>query len=387
MKIAIVASSFLPEQGRLERRVDQLALGLARRGAEVEVLTQGPVQTPFDEYEGVTVRSYPTVAGPLRFTVAPKLWERLRDAAGTCDLVDVHTRNPALVLAAAKTRARQLVFSPGAPFEVFMGWPYARAMRNFIASASQVVCYSEIERDLLCRTIPRVGNRVQVLPDGVDAPALHAARPFETSGIVVLAVDRLDRGTGVARAIAAIPSLDSDFRLVVVGDGPARDRLSAYAADLRITSRVQFVGAVPDAVLYRWLRTARVVVSLPEERGTGSQVREARAAGAAVVASDIPINRQAAASPGSSHVFFVSPKGSPLDVADAIEEAVRVTVLPNGKVHAIPVDSSELVVESTWALYEGLVEGSGSSALDREAGQLVGVATRVGGVNGGVRWP
>jgi glycosyltransferase involved in cell wall biosynthesis len=387
MKIAIVASSFLPEQGRLERRVDQLALGLARRGAEVEVLTQGPVQTPLDEYDGVTVRSYPTVAGPLRFTVAPKLWERLRNTAETCDLVDVHTRNPALVLAAAKTRVRQLVFSPGSPVDVFMGWPYARAMRNFIASASQVVCYSEIERDLLCRTIPRVGNRVQVVPDGVDAPALHAAKPFETSGIVVLAVDRLDRGTGVARAIAAMPSLDPEFRLVVVGDGPARDRLSAYAADLRISSRVQFVGMVPDAVLYRWLRTAHVVVSLPGERGTGLQVREARAAGASVVASDIPINRQAATSPGSGHVFFVSPKGSPLDVADAIEEAERVTVLPNGKVHAIPVDSSELVVESTWALYEELIEGRARSALNRDAGQLVGVAARIGGGNGGVRWP
>ncbi len=387
MKIAIVASSFLPEQGRLERRVDQLALGLARRGAEVEVLTQGAVHSPLDQCDGVTVRSYPTVAGPLRFTVAPKLWERLRNTAETCDLVDVHTRNPALVLAAAKTRARQLVFSPGSPFDVFMGWPYARAMRNFIASASQVVCYSEIERDLVCRTIPRVGNRVQVVPDGVDAPALHAARPFETSGIVVLAVDRLDRGTGVARAIAAMPSLDPEFRLVVVGDGPARDRLSAYAADLRISSRVQFVGKVPDAVLYRWLRTAHVVVSLPEERGTGLQVREARAAGASVVASDIPINRQAAASPGSGHVFFVSPKGSPLDVADAIEEAERVTVLPNGKVHAIPVDTSELVIDSTWALYEELIEGRARSALDREPGQLVGVAARVGGGTGGVRWP
>jgi glycosyltransferase involved in cell wall biosynthesis len=387
MKVAIVASSFLPEQGRLERRVDQLAVGLARRGAEVEILTQGPVQTSLDEYEGVTVRSYPTVAGPLRFSVAPKLWERLRDTAESCDLVDVHTRNAALVLAVAKTRARQLVFSPGSPIDAFMSWPYARAMRNFIASASQVVCYSEIERDLVCQTIPRVANRVQVVPDGVDAPALDAARPFETSGTVVLAVDRLERGTSVRRAIAAMPSLDPEFRLVVVGDGRARDRLSAYAADLRISSRVEFVGAVSDEVLHRWLRTARVVLTLPEERGSGLQVREARAAGASVVASDLPVNRQAAASPGSGHVVFVSAKGSPLDVADAIEEAARVTALPNGKVHPIPVDSSEQAIESTWALYQELVDGRSRSPLDSEAGQLVGVAAHMDGVNGGVRWP
>jgi glycosyltransferase involved in cell wall biosynthesis len=387
MKIAIVASSFLPEQGRLERRVDQLARGLARRGAEVEILTQGPAQTPVDEYDGVTVRSYPTVVGPLRFMVAPKLWERLRDVAGTCEIVDVHTRNAALALAVAKTRASRLVFSPASPIDMFMSWPYTRAMRNFIASASQVVCSSETERDLICRAVPRVANRVDVVADGIDGPAVHTARAFRTHGNVVLAVDRLDRATGIARAIAAMASLDPEFRLVVVGDGPARDRLAAYAADLRITSRVEFVGAVSDAVLYRWLRTARVVVTLPEEDGSGLQVREARAAGASVVASDLPTNRQAAKSPGTGHVIFVSPKGSPLDVADAIEEAARLTLLPNGKVHPVPADTCELVVESTWALYRELIDGRARPPLHHEGDQLVGAAAQMDGLNGGLRWP
>jgi glycosyltransferase involved in cell wall biosynthesis len=182
-------------------------------------------------------------------------------------------------------------------------------------------------------------------------------------------------------------SLDPEFRLVVIGDGPARDRLAAYAADLRITSRVEFVGAVSDAVLYRWLRTARVVVTLPEEDGSGLQVREARAAGASVVASDLPTNRQAAKSPGTGHVIFVSPKGSPLDVADAIEEAARLTLLPNGKVHPVPADTSALVVESTWALYRELIDGRARPPLHREGDQLVGVAAQMDGLNGGLRWP
>ena len=60
-----------------------------------------------------------------------------------------------------------------------------------------------------------------------------------------------------------------EFWLVVVGDGPARGRLAAYAADLRVSSRVRFVGAVPDPVLYRWLRTARVVVTLGRAAAPG----------------------------------------------------------------------------------------------------------------------
>ena len=233
----------------------------------------------------------------MRFTVAPKLWERLRLTSAGFDLVDVHTRNATLALAVARTRARRVVFTPGAPMDSFLGWPYARATRAFIGSAAQIVCHSEIERDLLCRILPGTADRTHVVPDGVDTEALREATPFGTDGVVVLAVDRLDGQTWVRRAIAAMPSLEPEFRLMVVGDGPGRDRLAAYAADLRLSSRVQFAGSVSDAVLNRWLRTARVVVTLAGERGSGSQVTEARAAGASVVASDLPITARPPSDP------------------------------------------------------------------------------------------
>jgi glycosyltransferase involved in cell wall biosynthesis len=398
MKVALVASSFLPEPGRLERRVDHLARGLARRGAEVEILTQGPVRSTLHQCERVTVRCFPTGVGPVRFTVAPKLWERLRLTSGAFDLVDVHTRNASLALAVARTRVRRLVFTPGASMDAILGWPYARATRAFIGSTAQIVCHSELERDLLRQVLPGTADRTHVVPDGVDTEALRAAQPFETAGVVVLAVDRLDGPTWVRRAIAAMPSLDPEFRLVVVGDGPARDRLAAYAADLRIASRVQFAGSVSDAALYRWLRTARVVVTLAGERGSGSLVTEARAAGASVVASDLPIHREAAERPGGSHVIFVTPKGSPLDVADAIDEAARVSVLPSAGL-AFSAPSWQSVVDSTVTLYEQLIGADPRPARGRGAGELVGVAAQMRAqseprgerrtwtrVNGGRRW-
>ena len=88
--------------------------------------------------------------------------------------------------------------------------------------------------------------------------------------------------------ILEMQSEDPEFRLVIVGDGPARDRLQAFADDLRVSSRIQFTGPVSDAVLHRWLRTARVVVSLPGERSSGMAVTEACTAGVSVVASISP---------------------------------------------------------------------------------------------------
>jgi glycosyltransferase involved in cell wall biosynthesis len=378
MKIALVASSFLPEPGRLERRVDQLARGLARRGARVEILTQGPSQSSVEQLcEGVTVRRFPAVVGRLRLPVAPKLRERLRLSAHTFDVVDVHTRHPSLAMAVAGSRANRLVLTPQAPIEAFLGWPQLRATRAIFAGATRIVCCTEIERDLLCRAVPRARTRTEVIAHGVDAPALMAAEPFAISGTVVLAVDRLDRSTGVGRAIAALPSLGPDFRLVVVGNGPARERLSALAADLRTASRVQFVGAVSDAVLYRWLRTASVVVTLASERSSGSVLTEAIAGGVPVVASDVPAHRRIAERLAAGHVIFVSPRGSPLDVADAIEDAARSRVSTHMGLAGHAAVSWESVVNSTWQLYQRLDEGSrgsgpewaGDGALDL-TGQL-----------------
>ena len=212
------------------------------------------------------MRTFPAVAGPLRFAVAPRLRERLRLASREFDVIDVHTRQASLALAVASARVRRLVLTPCASAEAFLGWPHTRATRAMLAAAPRIVCRSEIERDLLCASVPQVASRTAVVPDGIDPDAIRSAEPFDVPGTVVLAVDRLDRSTGVGRAIAAMASLDPEFRLVIVGDGPARDRLQAFADDLRVSSRIQFAGPVSDAVLHRWLRTARVVVSLPGER-------------------------------------------------------------------------------------------------------------------------
>lgn len=377
MRVAIVASSALPQWGRLERRVDQLARGLCRRGVEVEILAQSlPGQPAVDEHNGVIVRRFPAAVGG-RVAVTRKLWDRLQANSDTYDLVDVHTRSTPLALTVARTRVRRLMFTPGASIETFLGWPYARATRAVISSSSRIVCRSEADRVLVCDAVPRAADRVHVVPDGVDTVGLTGAEPFATRDSVVLAVDRLDHTSGVARAIAAMASLDRQFRLVVIGDGPARARLVAYAGDLRISSRVLFLGQVPDETLYRWFRTARVVVALADKPGSGLQVTEARAAGASVVISDLPTHRQAAEGPGPGHVILVPPRGSPLDVADAIAEAARRAAVPTTPVPYLSASSWESVVERTLSLYRDVL-GTHRRAQPQDApGVIVGAGTHL----------
>ena len=324
----------------------------------------------------MTTRTFPAVAGPLRFAVAPRLRERLRLTSHEFDVIDVHARQAPLALAVASARVRRLVLTPGASAEVFLGWPHTRAARAMLAVAPRIVCRSEIERDLLCGSIPQAASRTVVVPDGIDPEAIRSAEPFDVPGTVVLAVDRLDRSTGVGRAIAAMASLDPEFRLVVIGDGPARERLQAFAADLRVSSRVQFTGPVSDAMLHRWLRTARVVVSLPGERSSGTAVTEACAAGVSVVASDLPIQRQAAERMGGG-VIFVAPRSSPLDVADAIEEASRLSVIPTPDLLTSSATSWDAAIDATWDLYEEMLHAPHPSGRADGARELVGLSSQL----------
>jgi glycosyltransferase involved in cell wall biosynthesis len=280
--------------------------------------------------DAFAVRPFALSLRDSRSPVGAVLWRDLRRTAESFDLVHVHTRDVPLALAVARVRPPRLVVTPHASVRHLLRWPYFRAMRAVMSSAASVICVSTVERDLLAGKFPEAAGRVRAIPVGVDTPAIQAAQELRGPGTVVLAVGRLEGHRRVDRAIGAMAGLDPSFNLVAIGTGSQIRRLSGYAADLEVSSRVRLLGSLADAQLYRWLRAARVVVALAEYHHSGIQVAEGLAAGKAVVASDIPVHREAAAraGPGGVGVIFVSPEGSPLEVSDAIMRASAVRPRP-----------------------------------------------------------
>jgi glycosyltransferase involved in cell wall biosynthesis len=353
MRVALIAPRSVLYPGALDRHIRELARGLVRRGVAVELLTQGrePSMMSVAEVDGVRERRFSTSRHSAPFPVAPAMSEYLRRVAGSFDLVHVHCTHPLLALAAARARPRRLVFSPLAPMERMLRWPYGGATRAAVYVATATICMSRSDAAVLCRMLPMAANRVRVVPQGVDMGAIRRASPYPTVSTLVLTVGRLLGHKRVDRAIAAMAGLVPAFELVVVGDGLARRRLEAYAADLQVSARVRFAGRASDAELNRWLNTARLVVTLSEQEAFGLQVLEGVAAGKPVVASDIPAHREAAGYAADGAVTFVLPEGSPLDVADAIRAALAGPV--PGPVRPLP--SWADVVDRTLALYEELL--------------------------------
>jgi glycosyltransferase involved in cell wall biosynthesis len=126
--------------------------------------------------------------------------------------------------------------------------------------------------------------------------------------------------------------------------------LQALARRLEVDGQARFLGRVPDEDVRRWMRTAAVYVSMSEHESYGLSVAEAVAAGAAVVASDIPAHRQFARRFGPA-VTLVPATASPAELAQAIARARRpsLEILP-------PVPSWQSACDHVLSIYARVLD-------------------------------
>jgi glycosyltransferase involved in cell wall biosynthesis len=358
MRVALVA----PGSGRcsssLERRVQDLARGLARQGADIEVVTQDPGlgSVSVSDSDGVVTRRFPGTVRGFGFESSPGLWDHVRRGAQSWDVVHLHAgRAPFAVAsrgvayATRRLAPHQLIFTPHAPIQRMLRWPHGPVLRAVVDRAACIVPVSAAESELIRDVFPHAAPRVHPMPLPMDPAAIQAATAVDYPGRLVLAGGPLERRT--ERLIAAMASLDERFRLAIPGWGPAVRRLRRYANDLGVSERVEFVGYLEPALHYGWLRAARVLVTLTETECSGSELLEALAAGTSVVASDVAGNREAAAAADRAGVTFVAPECSPLELADAIAAVAETSVPPAAR---LEIPSAQSVAEGMLALYRSL---------------------------------
>ena len=139
--------------------------------------------------------------------------------------------------------------------------------------------------------------RVHVVANPVVTPDLHAraqTRPDHpwlggSGQPVILAVGRLapqkDFPT-LLRAFAELRTQGTDARLIILGEGEQRQRLTALAAELGIADAVDLPGFRADAPA--WLAAADLFVLSSAWEGSPNALTEAMALGTPVVATDCP---------------------------------------------------------------------------------------------------
>ncbi len=164
------------------------------------------------------------------------------------------------------------------------GWVERRVLRR----ADAVITLTHAAA---ARAVVDGARAVRVIPSGVwpqpyrtPAPAPLPHIPHPRIGYV----GRLAPQKSVETLLQALPVLaTSHAQLVLVGDGPDRERLTATAARLGVTDRVHLLGFLPHARIAAVLQHLDVLVLPSRYEELGSVVLEAFAAGVPVVASAV----------------------------------------------------------------------------------------------------
>ena len=148
-------------------------------------------------------------------------------------------------------------------------------LRRWDRAASERVGHFVAISDAIAQRIRRCyGRDSTVIYPPVALPAQCDEAIRDTAYVTVSRLVPYKRVDLIVAAFRLLP----DRRLVVIGDGPERDRIAAAAGP-----NVELLGLAPDATRDRWMATARAFVFAAEE-DFGIAPLEAQARGTPVIA-------------------------------------------------------------------------------------------------------
>lgn len=250
------------------------------------------------------------------------------------DLIETHAVKSHAVLRASGLwrETPWIAFHHGYTRTAFHSPLYNRVDRWSLPVAARVVTMNrDFQRQLVQHGVRE--ERTTVLHNAVQLPAGHA-RPGDAAGLqpsksrmgiasnekVILCVGRLSHEKGHIDMVAAMQRLrkmrpDRKVRLILVGDGPERGRISEAVQSAELGDCVMFAGQLKDVAPYY---DAADVVAIPSlSEGSPNVLLEAMAFGVPVVATavggipEIVTNRESA---------LLVPPRNPGALAEAIDE-------------------------------------------------------------------
>jgi glycosyltransferase involved in cell wall biosynthesis len=257
--------------GGQEIRILSEAKGLIGRGHEVVLLCPPEARI----YAEAPAWKVPAVALPIgkkrpKGVCALVRWFK----TNRCDVVSAHSSTDSWLAAFAllalgrpfpMVRTRHI--SAPVPRNAPSRWLYTRA-------TTRIVTTGELLKKELVERNGYPAGRIESVPTGIDPQRFHPgdrgearqrlALPQDATIVGILATLRSWKGH--LFLIDAVAELPETLVLVIVGDGPMRERLEARVRELRLAERTRFAGNQADVV--PWLQAFDVFV-LPSYANEG----------------------------------------------------------------------------------------------------------------------
>lgn len=329
MRVVLVSPYDLSVPGGVQAHVQRLGEALRSRGDEVHVL--GPVRDSHAERDGQVISVGTSIGVRFNGSVAPISWSpatarRVRQSISNLQPDVVHVHEP-LVPTVGLAAVRQSFAPVVATFHAFSErsrlYRLARQpARQMLSGLRIAIAVSRSAARFHAGALGIDPEAWQVIPNGVDVAGFDpgdAAADRDDQSTSMLFVGRFEPRKGLPVLLEAIERLQADgcrLRVTIVGDDGARaPRRFAELPD------VEFAGRVDNERLATLYASADLFVS-PALGGEsfGIVLIEAMAAGACVVASDIPGYRDVLA---DGRLGRLVPPNDPVALAAAIRDLAR----------------------------------------------------------------
>lgn len=219
------------------------------------------------------------------------------------DLIHAHWLIPQGFLAVLVSRIfdkncpKILCTSHGGDLFSFQSSLFLKVKKSILGHCDGVTVVSNYMRDI-CLQIINIDEKLHVCPMGVDlVSTFRPVEKTERDDNTILFVGRLVEKKGVFILLDAINILIQDYpdlELLIVGDGPERDKLEERCEVLNIVDSVKFRGALNQEQLPKIYTQATMAVmpsiidSRNDQEGLGLVAIEAMGCGTAVIISALP---------------------------------------------------------------------------------------------------
>jgi len=330
MKILSLSYEYMPIGGGGSRVAAAINEELARLGDDVQVLTSAMKGLPDEEsVKGVPVHRSACVRRHSHYTTAAELFTTLLPSyrrgaqlirSWRPDVIHTHFILPSGPVAWALSRR--------------FGVPYI-----LTAHGSDVPGYNPDRFHLLHRLLKPAWRRILRDAALVTSPSRYLAELMEEVGCPVpvailpnghwpqqgfnapqrnriLVVARMFPRKGIQHFIDAVSGMESDWELIIAGDGPYREELEEQARN--VAPNVRFVGFVSAETLRILYESSRILVFPSIQENFPMVLLEAMDAGCAVVTTNAEGCAEVVGDAG-----IVVPKGKSQGIRNALERLMR----------------------------------------------------------------
>lgn len=367
IKVLQVGKFYHPYKGGAETHLFTLANELKKK-VEVEVLSVNTgFKTSIEKYAGINIYRVASIGTffSLPITLSLPFWLMRRKA----DILHFHLPNPVSIFSyfCARPKGKLIVsYHSDIVRQRAFNFLMAPFLIRFLKKAEAIIVTSDkfAENSSILK---KFKDKCRVVPHGIDTGRFKSSRLVlkesmrikqKYGGPLILFVGRLVYYKGLKYLLPAMRHING--RLLIIGDGPLRNRLKRLARRLKVEDKIVWFGKIEDTrlVFYYYACDIFVLPSSSRAESFGIVQLETFACGRPVVSTNLPTTVPLVNVHGKTGLI-VPPKDS-ISLASAINTLLKSPELQkiygeNGKERVKKVFGKERMAREVLRIYESIL--------------------------------